>query len=60
MVAPAVARPDLIRHPDFVKLWAAESVSMAGSQISQLAIPLLAIVLLGASASARPSSASWG
>ena len=48
--APAVSRPNLIRHPDFVKLWVAESISMAGSQISQLAIPLLAIVLLGASA----------
>ncbi len=50
MVAPAVRRPNLIRHPDFVKLWVAESISMAGSQISQLAIPLLAIVLLNASA----------
>jgi len=50
MAAPAVRRPNLIRHPDFVKLWVAESISMAGSQISQLAIPLLAIVLLGASA----------
>jgi MFS family permease len=48
--APAVSRPNLIRHPDFVKLWVAESISMAGSQISQLAIPLLAIVLLNASA----------
>ncbi|MBA3435055.1 MAG: MFS transporter [Chloroflexi bacterium] len=47
---PAVSRPNLIRHPDFVKLWVAESISMAGSQISQLAIPLLAIVLLNASA----------
>ncbi len=50
MAAPAVRRPNLIRHPDFVKLWVAESISMAGSQISQLAIPLLAIVLLYASA----------
>lgn len=50
VVAPAVARPSLIRQPDFLKLWVAESISMAGSQISQLAIPLLAIVLLGASA----------
>lgn len=50
MAAPAVARPSLIRHPDFVKLWVAESISVAGSQISQLAIPLLAIVLLSASA----------
>ncbi len=49
MVVPAVARRGLIRQPDFVKLWVAESISMAGSQISQLAIPLLAIVLLGAS-----------
>ncbi len=50
MTTAAVARPNLIRHPDFVKLWVAESISVFGSQISQLAIPLLAIVLLDASA----------
>ena len=50
MTTAAVARPDLIRHSDFVKLWVAESISVFGSQISQLAIPLLAIVLLDASA----------
>src|SRR5256885_2787027 len=41
--------PSLWRHPDFIRLWAGESVSVFGSQISQLAIPLVAIKVLGAS-----------
>jgi MFS family permease len=41
--------PSLWRHRDFVRLWAGESVSVFGSQISQLAIPLVAIKVLGAS-----------
>lgn len=40
----------LWRHPDFLKLWGAETVSQCGSQISGLAIPLVAIILLHASA----------
>jgi MFS family permease len=36
-------------HPDFVKLWAGQSISEFGSQISQLAIPWLAAVGLHAS-----------
>jgi MFS family permease len=40
----------LWRHPDFLKLWSAETVSQFGSQISGLAIPLVAIILLDASA----------
>ena len=42
-------RATLLRHPDFLKLWAAQSVSVVGSQITLLAIPLVAIVLLNAS-----------
>lgn len=38
----------LMGDHDFLKLWSAQTVSVFGSQISQLAIPLLAIVLLGA------------
>ena len=37
-------------HPDFVKLWTGQTISEFGSQISQLAIPLLAAVSLHASA----------
>jgi MFS family permease len=36
-------------HPDFVKLWTGQTISEFGSQISQLAIPLLAAVSLHAS-----------
>ena len=37
-------------HPDFIKMWTGQSISEFGSQISQLAIPLLAAVSLHASA----------
>ncbi len=39
----------LLRNPDFVRLWTAESVSQLGSQVSLLALPLLAIETLHAS-----------
>lgn len=39
----------LVRHPDFLKLWSAETVSQLGSQISQLAIPFVALGVLNAS-----------
>jgi MFS family permease len=38
----------LWRHPDFVKLWSAETVSQFGTQFSQLAIPLTAVLVLDA------------
>jgi MFS family permease len=38
----------LWRHPDFLKLWSAETISQFGTQISLLAVPLVAIVLLDA------------
>lgn len=40
----------LLRHADFRKLWAAETISVVGSQVSQLAIPLVAILVLHATA----------
>jgi MFS family permease len=40
----------LWRHPDFLKLWSAETISQVGTQVSQLAIPLVAILVLDASA----------
>jgi MFS family permease len=41
-------RPTLWRHPDFLRLWTAESVSQVGTQVTQLALPLAAIVVLEA------------
>ncbi len=38
----------LWRHPDFLKLWAGQTISLFGSQISLLAIPLTAVLFLGA------------
>jgi MFS family permease len=48
--APAAGPPSrtLWRHPDFVKLWVGDTISQFGSQISFLAIPLTAAVVLGA------------
>ena len=40
----------LWRHADFLKLWSAETVSQFGSQVSQLAIPFAAVLVLDASA----------
>jgi MFS family permease len=39
----------LWRHPDFVKLWSAETISQFGTQVSFLAIPLIAVIVLNAS-----------
>ena len=39
-------RPGLLRHPDFLKLWTAETISVFGSQVSALAIPLIAVLIL--------------
>jgi MFS family permease len=43
-------RGGLWRHPDFLKLWSAETVSQFGTQVSNLAIPLAAILVLDATA----------
>jgi Na+/melibiose symporter-like transporter len=40
----------LWRHPDFLKLWAGQTISLAGSQVTTLALPLIAILLLRANA----------
>jgi MFS family permease len=40
----------LHRHGDFVRLWGAQSISQLGSQVSQLALPLVAVIALEASA----------
>jgi len=45
---PRPTAPSLWRHPDFLKLWVGDTISQFGSQITFLAIPLTAAVLLGA------------
>ncbi|HUH15403.1 MAG TPA: MFS transporter, partial [Gaiellaceae bacterium] len=40
----------LWRHRDFLWLWSSQTVSQFGSQVSLLALPLVAIAVLGASA----------
>ncbi|XXX71980.1 MFS transporter [Sorangium sp. So ce134] len=40
----------LSRHPDFLRLWAAQAVSALGSRVSRTALPVIAIVSLGADA----------
>jgi MFS family permease len=44
--ASTPARPSLIRNRDFQKLWTAETISVFGSQVSALAIPLTAALIL--------------
>jgi len=38
----------LVRHPDFRRLWAADALSQVGTQITAIALPLLAIRVLDA------------
>jgi MFS family permease len=44
-------REGLWSEPDFLKLWAGQTVSLLGTQVSSLALPLTAIGLLDAGAS---------
>jgi predicted MFS family arabinose efflux permease len=43
-------RSPLYRHADFRRLWAAQTISRFGSQVSQLALPLVAVLSLHSSA----------
>jgi MFS family permease len=43
------SRLGLLRHPNFARLWTAATISLFGTQISQIAIPFIAAVLLQAS-----------
>ena len=43
-------RPSLWRQGDFVKLWTGQTISQFGDEITELAIPFVAIVTLGADA----------
>jgi MFS family permease len=46
---PTLALGGLWRHADFRRLWAAQSASLFGSEITVLALPLIAVLLLDAS-----------
>jgi len=50
-IGAAPPRPErgLWRHPDFLRLWAAQTVSLCGTQVTALALPSLAILVLRAS-----------
>jgi MFS family permease len=49
--APASPEPPpLLRQPEFLKLWAAQSISQLGDQVTLLALPLVAVLTLDASA----------
>jgi MFS family permease len=39
----------LWRHPDFLRLWSGETISLFGSQVTLLALPLTAVLVLKAS-----------
>jgi predicted MFS family arabinose efflux permease len=43
-----VPAPSLWRHPDFVRLWCGSAVSLLGTQVSGVALPLTAVLVLGA------------
>jgi MFS family permease len=45
-----VPRGGLWRDPEFLKLWAAQAVSQVGTQVTLLALPLAAILVLDATA----------
>ncbi len=46
--APAAPSPSLLRSRPFLWLWGGDAVSQLGTQFTQLAIPVIAVTLLGA------------
>src|SRR5664279_1248752 len=44
----AMFTPSLWRHADFMKLWAGQTVSELGSVVTRTAVPLVALLVLGA------------
>ena len=50
MIEATPETPPLLRQPEFLKLWAAQSISQIGDQITYLALPLVAVLTLDASA----------
>jgi MFS family permease len=50
LASPTASRRSLFRHPNYARLWTAATVSLFGTQVSQIAIPFIAAVVLNASA----------
>ncbi|MDX6496517.1 MAG: hypothetical protein QOE17_2503, partial [Gaiellales bacterium] len=48
MTRPLAIAVPLRRHADFVRLWMGETISSFGSQVTQLALPLAAVLTLSA------------
>jgi MFS family permease len=48
-MAVTAQRSGLCRHPEFLKLWSAQTISLFGSIIGRFALPLVAIFTLNAS-----------
>ncbi|MFI7442520.1 MFS transporter [Nonomuraea indica] len=46
---PAAEPATLTKNHDFLKLWAGQSLSLVGSQVTVLAMPVVAFLMLGAS-----------
>ena len=42
--------PPLLKQPQFLKLWAGQTISVFGDQVTVLALPLAAVLTLDASA----------
>jgi len=53
-LAQAATR-SLWRRPEFVKLWTGQTISIFGSRVTDVTLPLTAVLLLGAS----PSDMGW-
>lgn len=49
MAPPTAPRRSLFRHPNYARLWTAATVSLFGTQVSQIAIPFFAAFILNAS-----------
>src|SRR5436309_7550582 len=52
LTPPPGSRPDrssLWRHSDFMRMWTGQTISLLGSQVTLLALPLTAILLFHAS-----------
>src|SRR4051812_18757111 len=45
---PPMVTPSLWRHGDFMKLWAGQTVSELGTVVTRTAVPLVALLVLGA------------
>src|SRR3954453_18441832 len=45
---PPMVTPSLWRHGDFMKLWLGQTVSELGSGVTRAAVPLVALLVLGA------------